>query len=90
MARRTCQDDHQCRVRLPGLFWPGLFSTKRSWSQNSRYVVTASKDWNVIIWDLASDTELPRRKATVRFDVPVVSASFHPKNRFVLTHRIIT
>ncbi|KAI0722010.1 COMPASS complex protein [Cerioporus squamosus] len=58
--------------------------TSVDWSQNSRYVVTASKDWNVIIWDLASDTELPRRKATVRFDVPVVSASFHPKNSQIL------
>lgn len=52
-----------------------------SWSQNSRYVLTSSKDWNVIIWDLASDTDPPRRQATIRFDVPVVSASFHPKNR---------
>ncbi|OSD04175.1 WD40 repeat-like protein [Trametes coccinea BRFM310] len=54
--------------------------TSIDWSQNSRYVLTSSKDWNVIIWDLASDTDPPRRRATIRFDVPVASASFHPKN----------
>ncbi|KAI0352730.1 WD40 repeat-like protein [Trametes cingulata] len=54
--------------------------TSIDWSQNSRYVMTSSKDWNVIIWDLASDSDPPRRRATIRFDVPVVSASFHPKN----------
>ncbi|KAI0772532.1 WD40 repeat-like protein [Trametes elegans] len=54
--------------------------TSIDWSQNSRYVLTSSKDWNVIIWDLASDTDPPRRQATIRFDVPVVSASFQPKN----------
>ncbi|TFY61031.1 hypothetical protein EVJ58_g4767 [Rhodofomes roseus] len=37
-------------------------------------------DWNVIIWDLASDTDPVRRRATIRFDAPVVSASFHPRN----------
>ncbi|KAI0662892.1 WD40 repeat-like protein [Cubamyces menziesii] len=54
--------------------------TSIDWSQNSRYVLTSSKDWNVIIWDLASDTDPPHRQATIRFDVPVVSASFHPRN----------
>lgn len=54
-----------------------------SWSRNSRYVLTASKDWNVVVWDLASDTDPPRKKTTVRFDAPVASASFHPRNRCV-------
>ncbi|KAH9938717.1 WD40-repeat-containing domain protein [Fomitopsis serialis] len=54
--------------------------TSVDWSRNSRYVLTSSKDWNVIIWDLASDTDPIRRRATVRFDAPVVSASFHPRN----------
>jgi COMPASS component SWD1 len=43
--------------------------------------VTASKDWNVLIWDLASTCDPPQRHAAVRFDAHVVSASFHPKNR---------
>ncbi len=54
-----------------------------SWSRNSRFVLTSSKDWNVIIWDLASECDPPQRYSTVRFDAPVVSASFHPRNRCV-------
>lgn len=62
------------------LFNWGLFS----WSRNSRYVLTSSKDWNVVVWDLASETDPPRRVVTVRFDAPIASASFHPRNRCVL------
>lgn len=54
-----------------------------SWSRNSRYVLTASKDWNVVVWDLASETDPPKRKTTVRFDASVTSAQFHPRNRYV-------
>jgi hypothetical protein len=48
-------------------------------------VLTSSKDWNVIVWDLEriSDVDPPQRKRTVRFDAPVVSAAFHPKNWYV-------
>ncbi|KAH9921520.1 COMPASS complex protein [Epithele typhae] len=58
--------------------------TSVDWSKNSRYVLTSSKDWNVIIWDLASETDPPRRQATIRFDVVVLSASFHPKNSKII------
>ena len=58
--------------------------TFESWSRNSRFVLTSSKDWNVIVWDLASDIDPPQRKTTVRFDAPVSSASFHPRNRLAL------
>ncbi|KAH9853954.1 COMPASS complex protein [Lenzites betulinus] len=58
--------------------------TSIDWSQNSRYVLTSSKDWNVIVWDLASDMDPPRRRATIRFDVPVVTASFHPRHSKIL------
>jgi len=43
-------------------------------------VLTSSKDWNAIIWDLASDTDPPKRVTTIRFDVPIVTAYFHPRN----------
>lgn len=58
-----------------------------SWSRNSRFVLTTSKDWNVVLWDLASDTDPPKRRTTVRFDAPVSSASFHPRNRYSLWSR---
>ncbi|KAI0346972.1 WD40 repeat-like protein [Trametopsis cervina] len=58
--------------------------TSVDWSRNSRYVLTASKDWNVVVWDLASDTDPPKKKTTVRFDAPVASASFHPRNSQIL------
>ncbi|KAI0751218.1 WD40 repeat-like protein [Daedaleopsis nitida] len=58
--------------------------TSIDWSQNSRYVVTSSKDWNVIVWDLTSDTDPPRRRNTLRYDAPVTSASFHPQNSKIM------
>lgn len=58
--------------------------TGSSWSRNSRYLLTSSKDWNVLIWDLAAVCDPPQRYATVRFDAPVVSASFHPKNSQII------
>lgn len=65
-------------------FWSELnWDRACSWSRNSRYVLTSSKDWNVIVWDLASETDPPKRVSTIRFDAPVTSASFHPRNRSV-------
>ncbi|KAF9242913.1 WD40-repeat-containing domain protein [Melanogaster broomeanus] len=58
--------------------------TTVDWSRHSRYILTASKDWNVIIWDLASPYDPPRRHATIRFDAPVVTASFHPRNSCIV------
>ncbi|KAL5488231.1 SWD1 [Sanghuangporus weigelae] len=54
--------------------------TSVDWSRNSRYLLTTSKDWNIIIWDLASEMFSPRRHSTIRFDAPVLSAMFHPRN----------
>ncbi|ETW84254.1 hypothetical protein HETIRDRAFT_21704, partial [Heterobasidion irregulare TC 32-1] len=54
--------------------------TNIDWSRNSRFVLTSSFDWNVIIWDLAADMDPPQRHATIRFDAPVSSAHFHPRN----------
>lgn len=58
--------------------------TAVDWSRNSRYVLTASKDWNIIIWDLASPCDPPQRHTTIRFDAPVIAASFHPRNSRII------
>ncbi|KAK4054485.1 chromatin binding protein [Microbotryomycetes sp. JL201] len=53
------------------------------WSRNSRYLLSASKDWNVIIWDLSREavkSAQGERRHTIRFDGPVISAHFHPRN----------
>ena len=42
--------------------------------------MTASRDWTVIIWDLATG----RRLRTIRFDAPVLSAVLHPRNCKIL------
>ncbi|EIN10220.1 WD40 repeat-like protein, partial [Punctularia strigosozonata HHB-11173 SS5] len=55
--------------------------THADWSRNSRYLLTTSKDWNVVVWDLAADFDPPQRHTTVRFDAPVLQAYFHPRNR---------
>lgn len=58
--------------------------TAVDWSRNSRFILTASKDWNIIIWDLASPSDPPRKHTTIRFDAPVVTASFHPRNSRII------
>ncbi|KZP21728.1 WD40 repeat-like protein [Athelia psychrophila] len=58
--------------------------TSVDWSRYSRYVLTSSKDCNVIIWDLLSDSDPLQRFQTIRFDSPVVSASFHPRNSRII------
>lgn len=54
--------------------------TSLDWSKKSKYLLSASRDWNVIVWDLLSG----ERRETVRFDAPVTSAQFHPKNSKVI------
>ncbi|BGP16354.1 hypothetical protein JCM10213_004895 [Rhodosporidiobolus nylandii] len=61
--------------------------TSICWSSNSRYLLSASRDWNAIIWDLdasAADTVEGERRWTVRFDAPITSADLHPKNSKML------
>ncbi|KAM0752903.1 WD40 repeat-like protein [Meredithblackwellia eburnea MCA 4105] len=61
--------------------------TTLCWSRNSRYLLTASRDWNAIIWDLsssASQTDAGERRDTVRFDGPITSAHLHPRNSKML------
>lgn len=55
-----------------------------SWSRYSRFVLTSSKDWNVIVWDLLSDADPVQRHTTLRFDAPVISAYFHPRNSHII------
>ncbi|OZJ03135.1 hypothetical protein BZG36_03866 [Bifiguratus adelaidae] len=50
-----------------------------SWSRNGRFLLSASKDWNCIVWDLIHGTELHR----IKFDAPVLCAQFHPRNNYV-------
>ena len=58
-----------------------------SWSRNSRYLLTASRDWNAIIWDLSASSLNSKnggtgeRRDTIRFDAPITSANLHPRNR---------
>ncbi|KAF8876289.1 COMPASS complex protein [Gymnopilus junonius] len=58
--------------------------TSIDWSRNSRYLLTSSKDWNVLVWDLASTCDPPQRHNSIRFDAPVVSSSFHPNNSQII------
>ncbi|KAI8347654.1 WD domain-containing protein [Blakeslea trispora] len=52
-----------------------------SWSHNGRYLLSASKDWTCIYWDLVNGT----KKAKIRFDTALMMAHMHPKNnqRFI-------
>ncbi|KAI6043492.1 WD40-repeat-containing domain protein, partial [Pisolithus marmoratus] len=49
-------------------------------------LILPSKDWKIIIWDLPSPCDPAPRHTTIRFDAPVVAASFQPRHsRVVLT-----
>lgn len=68
----------------PFLSVPEQLTGRDSWSRFSKYLLTASKDWNVIVWDLskrALESAQGERKLTVRFDAPVTSADLHPVSR---------
>jgi COMPASS component SWD1 len=48
-----------------------------SWSQDDRYLLTASQDWKVILWDL--QTGEPFR--SVKMTGPIFIAELHPRNQ---------
>ncbi|KAF8481355.1 WD40-repeat-containing domain protein [Gautieria morchelliformis] len=52
--------------------------------------MTASLDWNCIIWDLASGVDPPQRRSTIRFDVPLTHALFHPRNSKIVLVVLMT
>jgi COMPASS component SWD1 len=70
--------------------------TDTSWSRNNRYLVSSSLDSTAIIWDLSvlpTPSLLPQtpvagpstsRVETIRFDAPVASAVFHPRNSKII------
>ncbi|KAI8074114.1 WD40-repeat-containing domain protein [Gongronella butleri] len=46
-----------------------------SWARSGRYLLSGSKDWTCILWDLLTATKCSK----VRFDTPVMMAQMHPK-----------
>ncbi|KAF8911345.1 WD40 repeat-like protein [Mucidula mucida] len=76
--------DLETRAEVRSLVGHVKSVTNLDWSRNSRFVLTSSKDWNVIVWDLASECDPLQRYATIRFDSPVLSASFHPRNSKII------
>lgn len=67
-AREESSSSHASRFILA---W-----AEYSWSKNSRYLLTASKDCSCVIWDLDTGD----RRETIRFDSAVTEATFHPHN----------
>ena len=98
---RSCQTHWRCQVMTIPLSTPCCSEyswTLHSWSRNNRYLLSASLDATVIIWDLASlshpmlQPSIPidstssssSRKYTIRFDAPVSTAHFHPRNSKII------
>lgn len=70
-----------------------LFALTPSWSRNNRFLLSTSLDATAIIWDLAALSPLLRprtvtapwpRARTLRFDAPLSSGAFHPRNAGIL------
>lgn len=55
-----------------------------SWSHDGRYLLSASRDWKCILWDLSTGG---RQKRVFNFETPVWSAFLHPKDatKFVVS-----
>ncbi|KAJ3289190.1 Retinoblastoma-binding protein 5 [Rhizoclosmatium sp. JEL0117] len=49
-----------------------------SWSPSGRLLLSAAKDWNAILWDLADPQAAARKEKVLRFSSPVVIAAIHP------------
>lgn len=47
------------------------------WSKCSRYLLSSSRDWRVVLWDL----ETGERIKMVRFGAPIYYADLHPNNQ---------
>ncbi|RKO88123.1 WD40-repeat-containing domain protein, partial [Blyttiomyces helicus] len=48
--------------------------TSVSWSRKGRHILTSSRDWDCILWDLADGS----KEKTIRFQSPVLAAQMHP------------
>ena len=48
-------------------------------------MLSASRDWNCIIWDLKTR----ERSNTIKFDAPIHEAYFHPQSRWLLCNMLI-
>ncbi|KAJ3074377.1 hypothetical protein HDU98_011352 [Podochytrium sp. JEL0797] len=46
-----------------------------SWSSNSRFLLSAAKDWNCILWDLLDPTPAALKEKVLRFSSPCVMAA---------------
>lgn len=51
--------------------------TAVSWSRDSRYLLSASRDCKCVVWDLLTGVQTQ----VLRFETPVLFAQFHPRNR---------
>lgn len=88
----------------PGDSWGlAFYKLTYSWSRNNRYLVSASLDATCIVWDLSSMPPLLSpasplantssaglRHRTLRFDAPVATAYFHPRNSKIVLATLTT
>ena len=51
--------------------------TSVSWTRRGQHILTASRDWNCILWDLATG----QRQHTFKFSSPVLEGCVHPRNK---------
>ncbi|EJT97547.1 WD40 repeat-like protein [Dacryopinax primogenitus] len=61
-----------------------------SWSRNSRYLLTSSRDFTCAVWDLAVPSRTGCKRDTVWFESPLTGAVFHPRTSHVILATVTT
>ncbi|KAI8801674.1 WD40-repeat-containing domain protein, partial [Cladochytrium replicatum] len=58
--------------------------TAVSWTRQGRHLLTASRDWNCIFWDL----KYGMKERVIRFSSPINSAEMHPRDKYASLSRM--
>jgi COMPASS component SWD1 len=85
----TCTARHSCLVCSNQGFFSSFLhdfqalypfadhQSSLSWSKDSRKLLTASGDCNVVVWNVATGI----KAAHLRFEAPIINAQLHPRNK---------
>ncbi|KAI9347931.1 WD40-repeat-containing domain protein [Zopfochytrium polystomum] len=68
--------DFESRAVITSLVGHVAVISSLSWAFDGQFLLTSSRDWNCILWNLTDFT----KEAVFRFSSPIVSSAIHPSN----------